>query len=106
LVGLFKIPGGYSADFYDIRDIDKRFPGRDSAAKKQQDDTIASLVQRAQRGDEQAFAALYQLHSKRVFAVCLRMTKDVADAEDLTQEAFLQVFRSINSFRGDSAFST
>jgi RNA polymerase sigma-70 factor (ECF subfamily) len=34
------------------------------------------------------------------------MTKDVADAEDLTQEAFLQVFRSVNSFRGDSAFST
>jgi RNA polymerase sigma-70 factor (ECF subfamily) len=34
------------------------------------------------------------------------MTKDVADAEDLTQEAFMQVFRSINSFRGDSAFST
>jgi len=34
------------------------------------------------------------------------MTKDVADAEDLTQEAFLQVFRNVNSFRGDSAFST
>jgi len=75
-------------------------------AKKQQDDTIETLVQRAQRGDEQAFAALYQLHSKRIFAVCLRMTKDVTDAEDLTQEAFLQVFRTISSFRGDSAFST
>jgi RNA polymerase sigma-70 factor, ECF subfamily len=66
----------------------------------------ASLVQRARRGDEQAFATLYQLHKKRVYSVCLQMTRDIADAEDLTQEAFLQVFRSVNSFRGDSAFST
>jgi RNA polymerase sigma-70 factor (ECF subfamily) len=59
-----------------------------------------------QHGDEQAFATLYDLHKKRVYSVCLQMTKDVADAEDLTQDAFMQVFRSINSFRGDSAFST
>ncbi len=65
-----------------------------------------SLVQRAQNGDEQAFAALFQSHKKRVYSVCLLMTKDIAEAEDLTQEAFLQVFRSVSSFRGDSAFST
>ncbi len=65
-----------------------------------------TLIERAQQGDEEAFAALYQMHKKRVYSVCLQMTKDVADAEDLTQEAFLQVFRSVNSFRGDSAFST
>jgi RNA polymerase sigma-70 factor, ECF subfamily len=65
-----------------------------------------SLVQRAQNGDEQAFATLFQTHKKRVYSVCLLMTKDIADAEDLTQEAFLQVFRSVSSFRGDSAFST
>ncbi|MGA3349615.1 MAG: sigma-70 family RNA polymerase sigma factor [Candidatus Sulfotelmatobacter sp.] len=70
------------------------------------DDSERSLVQRAQRGDQEAFATLFQLHKKRVYSVCLQMTKDVADAEDLTQEAFLQVFRNINSFRGDSAFST
>ena len=70
------------------------------------DDSERSLVQRAQAGDEQAFATLFQLHKKRVYSVCLLMTKDVADAEDLTQEAFLQVFRSVSSFRGDSAFST
>ncbi|MGB6387541.1 MAG: sigma-70 family RNA polymerase sigma factor [Terriglobales bacterium] len=74
--------------------------------QSQRDDSEGSLVHRAQRGDEQAFATLYQLHKKRVYSVCLQMTKDVADAEDLTQEAFLQVFRSVNSFRGDSAFST
>ena len=65
-----------------------------------------SIIQRAQGGDEQAFATLFQSHKKRVYSVCLLMTKDVAEAEDLTQEAFLQVFRSIGSFRGDSAFST
>lgn len=64
------------------------------------------LVRRAQRGDQAAFATLYQVHKKRVYSVCLQMTKDVADAEDLTQEAFLQVFRCIDSFRGESAFST
>jgi len=65
-----------------------------------------TLVQRAQRGDEEAFATLFQVHKKRVFSVCLLMTKDVAEAEDLTQEAFLQVFRSVGTFRGDAAFST
>jgi RNA polymerase sigma-70 factor (ECF subfamily) len=69
-------------------------------------ETDRSLVRRAQRGDEQAFAALFQGHKKRVYSVCLLMTKDIAEAEDLTQEAFLQVFRSVGSFRGDSAFST
>jgi len=65
-----------------------------------------SLVQRAQKGDGQAFGTLFELHKKRVYSVCLLMTKDVAESEDLTQEAFLQVFRTISTFRGDSAFST
>jgi len=65
-----------------------------------------SLVERAQRGDEEAFAALFQQHKGRVYSVCLLMTKDVAEAEDLTQEAFLQVFRTVGSFRGEAAFST
>jgi RNA polymerase sigma-70 factor (ECF subfamily) len=66
----------------------------------------ATLVQRAQRGDAEAFAALFQSHKNRVYSVCLSMTRNVAEAEDLTQDAFLQVFRSIGNFRGDSAFST
>jgi RNA polymerase sigma-70 factor, ECF subfamily len=64
------------------------------------------LIARAKQGDEQAFAALFDTHKKRVYALCLRMTGDVADAEDLTQDAFIQVFRKLNAFRGDSAFST
>jgi RNA polymerase sigma-70 factor (ECF subfamily) len=75
-------------------------------AENQRDDSEGTLLDRAQRGDEQAFAALYQLHNKRVYSVCLRMTKDVAEAEDLTQEAFIQVFRNLNSFQGNSAFAT
>jgi RNA polymerase sigma-70 factor, ECF subfamily len=65
-----------------------------------------SLVRRAQLGDEDAFAALFRQHKSRVYSVCLLMTKDVAEAEDLTQEAFLQVFRTVGSFRGEAAFST
>src|SRR5580693_1454318 len=72
----------------------------------QRDDSERGLVQRAQCGDQEAFATLFQMHKKRVYSVCLLMTKDVAEAEDLTQEAFLQVFRSVSSFRGDAAFST
>jgi RNA polymerase sigma-70 factor (ECF subfamily) len=75
-------------------------------AEDQREGSGDTLVQRAQRGDEQAFATLYQLHNQRVYSVCLRMTRDVAEAEDLVQEAFMQVFRNLNSFRGDSAFPT
>src|SRR6202049_2818762 len=64
------------------------------------------LVKRAQEGDSEAFAALFHAHKARIYSVCLRMTNNAAEAEDLTQDAFLQVFRKIASFRGDSAFST
>ncbi|HTS37663.1 MAG TPA: sigma-70 family RNA polymerase sigma factor [Candidatus Solibacter sp.] len=77
-----------------------------TAKSKGRDESQLSLVRRAQGGDEQAFATLFQQHKSRVYSVCLLMTKDVAEAEDLTQEAFLQVFRTVGSFRGDAAFST
>jgi RNA polymerase sigma-70 factor (ECF subfamily) len=66
----------------------------------------SSVVSRAQEGDEEAFAALFEMHKKRVYSLCLFMTGDVATAEDLTQEVFIQVFRKIRTFRGDAAFST
>jgi RNA polymerase sigma-70 factor, ECF subfamily len=66
----------------------------------------SDLVRRAQRGDSDAFAALFHAHKMRIYSVCLRMTNNAAEAEDLTQDSFLQVFRKIESFRGDSAFST
>jgi RNA polymerase sigma-70 factor (ECF subfamily) len=64
------------------------------------------LVTRAQQGDGEAFASLFEMHKKRVYSLCLLMTGDIADAEDLTQDAFIQVFRKLATFRGDSAFST
>jgi len=76
---------------------------------KQAETTTASktqLIERAQRGDEAAFGALFESHKRRVYSLCLRMTANTAAAEDLTQEAFLQLFRKISTFRGESAFST
>jgi RNA polymerase sigma-70 factor (ECF subfamily) len=64
------------------------------------------IIRLAQQGDPAAFELLYQQHSRRVYALCFRMAGNASDAEDLTQEAFLQLFRKIGSFRGDSSFST
>src|SRR5215467_7138294 len=63
-------------------------------------------IARAQQGDAECFEALYGLHKRRVYSLCLRMTGNTAEAEDLTQEAFLQLYRKIATFRGESAFST
>ena len=69
-------------------------------------DSEPALVQRALNGEADAFAALFQLHRGRVYAVCLRMTNNPAEADDLTQEAFIQAFRKLSTFRGESALST
>ncbi len=63
-----------------------------------------TLIQRAQRGDEEACATLFRLHRRRVYSVCLSMTRDVPEAEDLTQEVFLQAFHKVGSFRGEFGF--
>ena len=63
-------------------------------------------IARAQDGDASAFEKLYQWHSARVYALCLRMTGNPAEAEDLLQDTFVMVFRKIRTFRGDSTFST
>jgi len=68
--------------------------------------TEAEAIQRAQDGDAEAFEHLYKIHSKRVYCVCLRMLKNATDAEDLTQQVFLRLFRKISTFRGESGFST
>ncbi len=68
--------------------------------------TEADAIERAKQGDEAAFEVLYQLHKRRVYSLCLRMVSNPAQAEDLAQEAFLQLFRKVGTFRGESAFST
>jgi RNA polymerase sigma-70 factor, ECF subfamily len=66
----------------------------------------ADFLAAVQAGDHFAFAQLYSLHKKRVYSLCMRMVGNAAEAEDLTQETFLQLHRKISTFRGDSAFST
>jgi RNA polymerase sigma-70 factor, ECF subfamily len=63
-------------------------------------------VTRAQAGDPHAFTEIYLLHKKRVLNICTRMVNDLSLAEDMAQEAFVQLHRKLGSFRGDSAFTT
>ena len=64
------------------------------------------IVSRAQMGDLQAFEQLYESHKGRIYAVSLRLVKDPSKAEDLTQEAFIQAWQKLSSFRGRSSFAT
>ena len=63
-------------------------------------------VQLAATGDMAAFEEVYRTYHRRVYAQCLRMTRSVAEAEDLTQEVFIQLYRKLKTFRGDSLFTT
>ena len=64
------------------------------------------LTQAAGKGDMAAFEQIYQRHHRRVYSICLRMLQSPSEAEDLTQDVFIQLYRKIGSFRGDSAFTT
>ncbi|MFN2502170.1 MAG: RNA polymerase sigma factor [Pyrinomonadaceae bacterium] len=64
------------------------------------------LCRLAAQGSLAAFEVIYARYHRRTFSLCLRMTSSQTEAEDLTQEVFIQLFRKIGSFRGDSAFST
>ena len=65
-----------------------------------------ALARAAAGGKMTALGDLYERHNRRVYAVCLGMTRNPAQAEDLTQEVFVHLVRKIASFRGDSQFST
>ena len=60
----------------------------------------ARIIRRAQRGDAAAFESIYRIYSRRVYALCLRMIGNPAEAEDLTQEVFFKAYVNINSFEG------
>lgn len=64
------------------------------------------LTQKAAAGSIAAFEVIYNRYHRRTYSLCLRMTSSQTEAEDLTQEVFIQLFRKVGSFRGDSAFST
>lgn len=62
------------------------------------------LVRRAQSGDLEAFEALYREHCGRVYGVCMRISRDPAQAEELTQEAFIRAWSKLNTFRSGTQF--
>jgi RNA polymerase sigma-70 factor (ECF subfamily) len=64
------------------------------------------LTQAASKGNMMAFEEIYNRHHRRVYSICLRMLQNATEAEDLTQDVFIQLYRKIGSFRGDSAFTT
>jgi RNA polymerase sigma-70 factor (ECF subfamily) len=64
------------------------------------------LIRSAQAGDREAFSSLYESHRRKVYSICLRITGEPSEAEDCMQEAFLQCFLQLSTFRGDSALST
>ena len=74
-------------------------PGNDDLAEKE-------TIRLSQEGNAAAFERLYRRYSGRVYSLCLRILKNDSEAEDLTQEAFLLLFRKINTFRGEARFST
>jgi len=68
--------------------------------------TDLQLTKVAANGDMAAFEEIYKRHHRRVYSICLRMLQNASEAEDLTQDVFIQLYRKIGSFRGDSAFTT
>ena len=102
------LAGSASRRFSAKRRLSLRPGAKAPEARILKPDTAAlhATIRLAQSGDAAAFETLYQLHSRRVYALCLRMLGDPVEAEDLAQEAFLQLFRKIQTFRGESAFSS
>lgn len=68
--------------------------------------TDYELAQAVSRGATSCMADLYERYNQMVFGLCLRMTGDMSEAEDLTQDVFIQLLNKVGSFRGDSRFST
>jgi RNA polymerase sigma-70 factor, ECF subfamily len=81
-------------------------PATETSETFESDSPDFTLAQIASRGNIAAFELLYERYHRRTYSLCLRMTSSQTEAEDLTQEVFIQLFRKIGSFRGDSAFST
>jgi len=79
---------------------------REAVSVTAQPAAIDSLVERAKRSDTRAFEELYRMHVDKIYGLCMRMTGNVAEAEDCAQEAFIQAWNKLSRFRGESAFST
>ena len=106
LGGIRRIRSSGCAAIGPLARIQPRDPNAQASPQSSKPLIEADAIRLAQAGDAAAFEFLYHLHGRRVYALCLRMVNNPADAEDLMQEAFLQLFRKIGTFRGESAFST
>jgi RNA polymerase sigma-70 factor, ECF subfamily len=84
----------------------KTFPALGDEKKSAAQAADYELAQRASRGDMEAFEELYLKYNRRVFNLCQRMMRNSAEAEDLTQEIFIYLFKKVGTFRGESAFTT
>ena len=91
---------GRTAVFFD------RERGKLEIGTKEVKDMRDPDVQLAAAGEIEAFERIYRRHHNRVYGLCLNMTRSVPHAEDLAQEVFIQVFRKIDTFRGESSFTT
>jgi RNA polymerase sigma-70 factor, ECF subfamily len=80
--------------------------GPESAKSSPHKMSESEAIARCLQGDQRAFETLYGMHKRRVYSLCLRMVNNSGEAEDLAQEVFMQLFRKISTFRGESAFST
>jgi RNA polymerase sigma-70 factor, ECF subfamily len=83
-----------------------RHGGEDAASRGAAGDALSGLVEAARTGDDRAFAALVDSTYVSTYTLALRITGDVEDARDVTQEAYLRAYRSLESFRGDAQFTT
>src|SRR5215510_14115274 len=77
--------------------------GRGSMSDREIDQ---QLVERAQRGDKQAFELLVSKYQRKLARLLSRFIRDATEVEDVTQEAFIKAYRALPAFRGDSAFYT
>lgn len=64
------------------------------------------VINRCREGDNRAQYELYKLYSKAMFNVCMRITNDYAEAEDVLQEAFISAFKNLHSFKGEASFGS
>jgi RNA polymerase sigma-70 factor (ECF subfamily) len=78
----------------------------ESMLTKPEGSTLREAIRLVHQGDSEAFALIYRSYSDFVHRVCLRMLRDPAEAEDAAQDVFVRVFLKINTFRGESAFSS
>src|SRR5438046_9237770 len=74
--------------------------------KNPEGSALTETIRLAHRGDREAFSLIYRSYSELVHRICLRMLRDPAEAEDAAQDVFIRVFLKINTFRGESAFSS